>query len=178
MTFGISLATAGAVAGIAGAGVAAYSAYETGQAQQQAAQYQAQVAKNNATIASYNANAATATGNQQVQAEEEQAAQHQGMIRAVMGASGLDLNNGSALRNQQGVGEVDELNKQTIVSNAARSAWNFKNQGANFDATSQLETMQGNQAAIAGEMGSFSSMLSGASTVSSNWAKSTGYTGQ
>jgi hypothetical protein len=174
MTFGITaagVAIAGGVAAIAGAGISAYSAYEQGQAANQAAQYQAQVAKNNATIASYNANAATATGNTQVQAEEEQAAQHQGMIRAVMGASGLDLNSGSSLRDQQGVAEVDELNKQTIVSNAARSAWNYTNQGADFSATSNLETMQGEQAAEAGMLGSFSSMLSGASTVSSNWYK-------
>jgi hypothetical protein len=172
MSFGLS---AGAIAGIGlavgavGAGVSAYSAIEAGNAQRAAASYQAQVADNNAKIASYNASAATATGNQQLQAAQEQAAQHQGMIRAVMGAGGIDLNSGSALRNQEGVAEVDQVNQATITSNAARSAWNFKNQGVDASAEASLDTMKGNQASTAGLIGGFSSLLSGASTFGKNY---------
>jgi hypothetical protein len=152
-----------------GTGVAAYGTIQSGNAQKAAADYQAQVAQNNAAIASMNANAATQTGNTQLQAEEEQAAQHQGMIRAVMGAGGIDLNSGSALRNQEGVAQVDQLNEATITSNAARSAWNYRNQGADYSATANLETMQGQQAETAGMMGAFSSMLSGAGSFANKW---------
>jgi hypothetical protein len=169
MTFGISATTAALAATAVSAAVGAYSAYSSAQARSQAAAYQAQVAQNNATIASYNANAAIQTGNTQLQAEQEQAAQHQGMIRAVMGAGGIDLNNGSALREQQGVAQVDQLNEATIVSNAARSAWNYKNQGADYSAQAGLDTLQSEQASEAGVIGGFSSLISGAGSFANKW---------
>jgi len=110
------------------------------------------------------------SGNTQLQAAQEQAAQHQGMIRAVMGAGGIDLDSGSALRNQQGEAEVDQINEATITSNAARAAWNFTNQGANYSAESQLQTMQGTQAQSAGLMKSFSSLLSGAGSFAKGYS--------
>lgn len=167
----MSFAVSGLVVAGIGAAVSAYGAVQSAEAQKTAAQYQAQVASNNATIASYNASAAIQTGNTQLQAAQEQASQHQGMIRAVMGAGGIDLNSGSALRNQQGVAEVDTLNEQTITSNAARSAWNYENQGADYSATANLETMQGEQAQTAGLMSGFSSLISGAGSFATNYSK-------
>jgi len=152
-----------------GAGVSAYGSIQQGQAAKAAAAYQAQVAQNNATIAGMNANAEIEKGNQQLQAAQEQASQHQGMIRAVMGAGGIDLDSGSALRNQQGMAQVDQLNQATIVSNAARSAWNYRNQGSNLDAQAGLDRMQGANAATAGYMGGFSSLLSGAGTFAKDY---------
>ncbi len=171
MTFGITAGEAALAVSAIGTAVAGYSAYQSGQAQSAAAQYQAQVAQNNSAIANLNANAAISTGNTQLQAAQEQAAQHQGMIRAVMGAGGLDLNSGSALRDQQGEAQIDQLNQATITSNAARSAWNFRNQGMDFSATSNLETMQGLQAESAGELGAFSSLLSGAGTFAKGYSQ-------
>ncbi|SIO58417.1 virion core protein, T7 gp14 family [Paraburkholderia phenazinium] len=169
---GLAVLPAVALAATAvGAGVSAYGAIENGEAQKSAANYQAQVASNNAQIANLNANAAIQTGNTQLQAAQEQASQHQGMIRAVMGAGGIDLNSGSALRNQEGEAEVDQLNEATITSNAARSAWNYRNEGADYTAQSGLETMQGEQAQSAGFMSGFSSMLSGAGQFANTWNK-------
>ncbi len=153
------------------AGVGAYSAIQQGEAASAAANYQAQVAANNAQIAKFNADAATQTGNTQLQAAQEQAAQRQGMIRAVMGAGGVDLNSGSALRAQEGVAQVDQLNQATIVSNAARSRWNYLNQGADYTAQSNLDQMRASQSETAGLMGGFSSMLSGAGTFANQWNK-------
>lgn len=150
------------VAALAVTGVAAYGAIQQGQAAKASAAYQAQVAQNNATIAGMNANAEIEKGNQQLQAAQEESSQRQGMIRAVMGAGGIDLSSGSALRNQEGVAEVDSLNQATITSNAARAAWNYRNQGANFEAQAGLDRTQGSNAATAGYMSGFSSLLSGA----------------
>lgn len=158
------------IAGVSAA-VGAYSAIQSGKAQRNAAAYQAQVAANNATIASYNANAATQTGNNQLAAAQEQAAQHQGMIRAVMGAGGIDLNSGSAMRTQEGTAQVDQLNEATITSNAARSAWNYRNQGSDFTAEAGLDTMRAQQAETAGMLGGISSMLSGAGQFANTWNK-------
>jgi hypothetical protein len=167
----MSLAVTGIVVAGIGVGISAYSAIQAGNAQQAASDYQAQVAANNATIASYNANAAIATGNQQLQAAQEQAAQHQGMIRAAFGAGGIDLDSGSSLRDQQGVAQVDTLNQETITSNAARSAWNFQNQGSNFSSTAMLDTQTANNASTASYMSSFSSLLGGAGTMASQYSK-------
>ncbi len=167
---GVAAAIPLAITAIATA-VSTYSAVSSADAQKQAAAYQAQVAQNNATIAGMNANAAIQTGNTQLQAAQEQAAQHQGMIRAVMGAGGIDLNSGSALRNQEGVAEVDQLNQATITSNAARTAWNYRNQGADFTAQAGLDTMKANQENTAMLLGGFSSLLSGAGTFANQYNK-------
>lgn len=168
---GVAAVPIAIAATVASTAVGAYSAVANAQAQSEAANYQAQVAANNAKIAAFNANSAIDSGNQQLQAAREQAAQRQGMIRAVMGAGGIDLNSGSALRNQQGVAEVDQLNQATITSNAARSAWNFRNQGADYTAQGQLDSMRASQAETAGLMGGFSTLLSGAGTFANQWNK-------
>lgn len=167
----MSLAITGVVVAAIGVGVGTYSSIQAGQAQKSAAAYQAQVAANNATIAGMNANAVISEGNQKLQAAQEQAAQHQGMIRAAFGASGVDLDSGSALRDQQGVAEIDSLNQATITSNAARSAWNFRNQGSDFTASAALDAQKGSDAATAGYMSGFSTLISGAGTTASNYAK-------
>lgn len=158
----MGVAAAGLVVTAVAAAASTYSAVSSANAQKAAAAYQAQVASNNAQIANYNANSAIAEGNQKLQAAEQQAAQHQGMIRAAFGAGGIDMDSGSALRTQQGMAEVDQLNQATIVSNAARSAWNYRNQGADFTAQSQLDMMRSNQASQSAILGGIGSMLSGA----------------
>ncbi|MGF6764068.1 hypothetical protein P3T24_004399 [Paraburkholderia sp. GAS33] len=173
MSFGLTTAEiAGVGLAITAAGAAAgtYGAMQSAAAQKAASAYQAQVAANNATIASMNANAAIETGNTQLQAAQEQAAQQQGMIRAVMGAGGIDLNSGSSLRDQEGVAEVNQLNEATITSNAARAAWNYTNQGQNYAAESQLETQKGEEAESAGLVSGFSSLLSGAGTFAKSYS--------
>lgn len=138
------------------------AAQQQADAQAKAAQYQAQVAANNQKIANYNASLAEQQGQQQLQASREESAQQMGAIRAAMGASGLDLNSGSALRNQQGLAQVSSLNESTITSNAARSAWNYRNQGADYGAQSALYTQQAQQAQKAGITSQYATLLSGA----------------
>ncbi|MGN6580169.1 MAG: virion core protein, T7 gp14 family [Bordetella sp.] len=154
-----------------GAGVSAYSAISQGNAQAAAADYNAKIAQNNTAIAQMNANSSIQQGNQQLQAAQEQAAQRQGAIRAVMGSGGIDLNSGSSLRDQEGVAEVDQLNQATIVNNAARSAWNYKNQGADYSATANLDTAQAQQAEMGGMLSGFGSAIAGAGQFGSNWTK-------
>lgn len=153
------------------AGVSSYSAISSGNAQKAAASYQAQVAANNAQIAGMNANAAIQTGNTKLQAAQEQGAQEMGAIRAAIAGGGIDINSGSALREQQGLAQVQQLNQATIVSNAARSAWNFRNQGADLTAQSNLDVERGQQAQEAGLVGGFSSLLSGAGQFANQYNK-------
>lgn len=120
----MGMAAAGLAITAVSAAVGTYSAISSANSQAAAAAYQAQVAQNNAQIAAMNANDAIKTGNTQLQAQQERAAQQMGMVRAAIGASGVEMDSGSALREQQGLAEVNQLNEATITSNAARSAWN------------------------------------------------------
>ncbi|AIY40192.1 Phage protein [Collimonas arenae] len=169
MSFGFTAAEIGVGIAAVGAAVSVYSAVSTANAQKAAADYQAQVNQNNEKIAADNANMATSQGNQQLQAEQEQAAQQQGMIRAVMGASGVDINSGSALRTQQGVAQVNSLNEATITSNAARSAWNYTNQGADYSAQSNLEILKGENSQTAGYLSGLSSLIGSAGQTYKNY---------
>jgi hypothetical protein len=167
----MGIAAAGLAITAVSAAVGAYSAISSANSQAAAAAYQAQVAQNNAQIAAMNANDAIKTGNTQLQAQQERSAQQMGMVRAAIGASGVEMDSGSALREQQGLAEVNQLNEATIVSNAARSAWNYRNQGADFTAQAGLDQLKGQQAQAAGIVGGFSSLLSGAGQFSSQYVK-------
>jgi hypothetical protein len=68
------------------------------------------------------------------------------------------------------VSEVDELNQATIRSNAARSAWNYVNQGSDYTAQSNLDRMQASNAAEAGYLSGFSTLLSGAGSFAKTYS--------
>src|SRR5947209_1984568 len=85
-----------AVAGLAGAGISAYGAYEQGQATKNAALYQSQVAQNNAKIAKQNADWDIEAGEIAAANRGQQVRAAVGSQKASQGASGVDVNTGSA----------------------------------------------------------------------------------
>lgn len=150
---------------VAAAGVAAYSA-------EKQAHYQRAVADNNAKIASANATLALQKGQTEEQAKRTATAQMISKERAMVGAAGVDVNTGSPLKVQSDTAELGELDALTIRSNAARSAWNARNQQMGFES-------EGAQASSAGNLEAFSSLLGGASSFASKWQgyRSTGTPG-
>lgn len=164
-----ALAWGALAATAAGAGVSAYGAYQTGQAQSQAAQYQAGVARNNQVVADYNAKLALASGQNMEAAKREQTQQVIAQQRAVVGGSGLDPNSGSSLRLQTDVAQLGELDAATIRSNAVQAAYGYKTQGMSFGAQAALESSQAGYATRGGQLGAFTSLVGGASGVSSKW---------
>jgi hypothetical protein len=108
------------VAAVVGAGVSAYSAYESGQAQQDAARYQAAVARNNQIIADQYAAAEVAKGQRLEDMKRLETAQRQGAVKAAAAANGLDVDRGSPLRLQEDTALLGEFDAQTIRSNAPR----------------------------------------------------------
>lgn len=151
------------------AATSAYGAYEQGQAQSEAANYQAQVAKNNQDIANQNAQFALQQGQQQEAAKREQTAQTISTERAFTAASGIDPNKGSPLRIQGDTAGLGALDASVISTNAARTAWGFQTQGMNFGAQAGLLQQQSSSAAAAGNVGAFSSIIGGASSVANKW---------
>jgi hypothetical protein len=160
-----------AVIGAAGAGMSAIGSYEQGQAKSQAAMYQAQVAANNAAIARQNAVF-------EIQGGETEATNVGLRIRAAIGAekarqgaSGINVNKGTAVDVRAGTEELGMLDALTVRSNAARKAYGYQVSATSDVAQSGLLQMEGSQAQEAGDIGAAASLLSGASTVGGNYMK-------
>lgn len=162
---GIAIATS-----VASAGVAAYGAEQQGKAQAASMNYQAQVATNNQTIANQEAASVAAAEPAAEYASRLRTAETEGSVRAAAGASGIDANFGSPLNNQQGTAELGELDALTVRSNYARQQYGYEVAGMSAGAQSTLDTAGATNAISAGNLGAFSSILSGASSVSSKYA--------
>lgn len=159
---GLGLTAAGGVVGAIGSILG-------GQSQQKMYNYQAAIAKQNSQIASQNADYSIQKGEQQAQSYGMQAAQRQGQIRASQGASGLDVNSGSAKQVQDSQRLVTSMDLDQIRSNAAKTAYDYDVQAVNFTDQGQLDTMAGANASAAGSIGAASTLLGSASSVSSKW---------
>ena len=160
-----ALGYAGLAASAAGALTSAAGSYESGQSAKAQAEYQSQIAAQNQVLANQNATQAIAAG----EATAEQAAIKQradtGQIRAAEGASGVDVNSGSALDVQSSQSERDMLDQLIVRSNAERTAYGYKTQGLQFGGQAALEKAAAEQAPVAGDIGAVGSIFSGASGV-------------
>lgn len=163
------IAEAGIGANAAGGVLGAIGSEQSGEAQQGMYNYQAGVAQLNATIAKQNADYAINSGEQQAQSYGLQAGNRQGQIVASQSSSGLDVNSGSNKQVQESQKMVTNLDLTQIRSNANKTAYDFENQAVGFESQATLDTMAGKNAAEAGTIGAFSSILGSASSVSSKW---------
>jgi hypothetical protein len=160
-----------AVASVMAAATSAYGAIEQGEAASNAAKYQAQVAANNATIANQNADYATQAGAAKEANQDLANAQREGAVRAALGSSGVDVNEGSALKVQIGQKLADQQTSATIRNQAQLNAYGFRTQASNFTAQSGLDIAQAGQATTGAALSATGSILSGASSVAGAYAK-------
>lgn len=172
-TGGTSLALTAAAAGaqVAGGAIGAYGSYEQGQAAKSAANYNAQVATENSQVAKQNANIAGQAGDQQAGIKELENRVKLGSIKANQGASGVDINSGSAVKVQQSAAELGALDALTIRSNATKTAYGYEVQGQNETAQAQLDKYSGQTAQEAGNIGAASTFLGGVGNAASTFAK-------
>ena len=140
-----------------------------GQAEKKAYDYQAGVARMRAQIAEGNAQYASDVGELQAGAYGYKAAQQLGTIKAVQGSHGLDVRSGSALQVQQSQQLISQTDMTAIRSNAAKTAFNYRQEAQQDVAQASLDTMAGSNAATAGILKADSSFLSTVSSVSSEW---------
>ena len=157
----------------AGAATSAYGAYSGGQAQKNMYNYQAGVAGLNQKIAEQNADFERAQGEVQATEYGMKARYQQGQIRADQGASGLDVNSGSAAQVQAGQHLVSQMDLNQIRFNAARRAFGYETQAAQDTAQGQVYQMAGTNAATAGDISATASILSGAGSVANKWYQGT-----
>lgn len=152
---------------VASAAMAAMQARNAAKGQQQTLDYQAKVEKNNATVAEWQAQDAEKRGQDEAMRARRANSQLQGQQRATMAASGLDLNQGSALALLDDTEYFGQVDQQTIANNTSREAWALRNRARNHEAQGQLYA-SGARNIKPGEAAG-ASLLSSASSVASKW---------
>jgi hypothetical protein len=153
---GALAATGGAAAGAlpwlmaAGTGAGATSAIAGGFATSAADTANAKLSLQNANIAKQNAGYTGAEGEINAAAKGEQTRQQVGHELAAQGASGLDVNKGSAVDVRASQAMVGTQDAATIRSNAARQAYGYNTQAAQDIGQANIYKAEGKNAKIAG----------------------------
>jgi hypothetical protein len=142
--------TAALIATVAGAAVSAIGQIQQGKAAKQAGEYNALTAERNALVARQQASA-------EATAQQREASQRLGAIRAAYGASGVTVE-GSPLDVLSDSASLAELDRQTIEYKGSLRALGYED-------TAALDRAQGKSAQRAGYMGAASSVLMGASDI-------------
>jgi hypothetical protein len=145
------------LADAAGALESAYGAKES-------AAYQAEVARINAGTAGWNAKQTMQAGEVAAANKGLQTRAQIGAMKAGQGASGVDVNTGSALDTRVGTSAIGMTDARTITSDAAKRAYGYETNQASF-------LGEANQAEEAGNIGAISSLITGISSVSNDFAK-------
>lgn len=169
MAFVAALPLIASVAGIAGAGVSAYGAIQSGNATKSAANYQAAVAKNNQVVAEQNAEGAIDAGEAKSQATALKGRAVGGQIKANQAGAGINVNEGSAVDVQEAQGEQSQLDVETVLHNADLSAYGYRVQGQNYGAEAVLDKATGTNAQEAGYLKAGGGLLSSASSLGFKW---------
>jgi len=164
----------GVVASLAGTVVSAMGAKQQADAQAKQADYQAQVARNNEIIAQQQANAARQAGAVEAQTQDYKSRQIAGTQKAILGASGVDIESGSPLAIQQSQAELARLDALTVQSNAERKAWGFDVEASNQKAQAGLYRMQASDARAAGKTAVLASLIGGVGKFAGKWGDSSG----
>ncbi|WP_321337781.1 hypothetical protein [Breoghania sp.] len=136
--------------------------YQSAQAQSAAYQYQAAVDASNAKIADNKARDAIERGKIEEQKQRRKTAALIGKQTASMAANGVDLTFGSPLDLTVDTAMQGEADALTIKKNAYREETDYRQQAANFRASSEMNRSAASSASTGGLFGMFGTVLGGA----------------
>ena len=156
-------------ASIAGGLMQAAGARAAGDASSSMGMFQAAVAQRNAAIARQNAEYADYQGEKQAQTYGMGAAQRMGHIKAGQGASGLDVNSGSAKDVQASQSVVTTMDMNQIRENAAKAAFDYRVQASSFDMEAVGDMFGAQNARTAAGINANASIISSAGSVADKW---------
>lgn len=155
-TPGVNELAGSSIAGsVAGGALSIFGNILKGNAASEAASYRAAVANNYARFYEKQ-------GDQQAQIHGLKVGQIIGSQKAAQGASGLDVNTGSAVDVRASAAQTGRLDELTILNNAANKALGLRAEAA-------LETQKADNAITEGMFGAGTSLLSAATSVSDKW---------
>lgn len=175
-----ALPSAAAVVGgvsLASTALGGLGAIQSSRAASASAGYNAQVAANNAQIATQNANFAGAEGERNVEASQAKTRAALASTLATQGASGVDVNSGSSVDVRASEAKLGMLNSLNIRSEAAKQAYGFQSQSANYTGQSALDKSQKVSDEIGGYLNAGSTILGGIGKASKyeNWLNQGSY---
>ncbi len=156
---------------IGGGIVSAIGSYQGMEAKSANAAYQAQIARNNATIAERNANMDLQSGETAAVNRGLKLRAQAGAQLAAQGASGVDVNTGSAVNARKATAELGTLDVATIRSDTAKKVYADETQASNYQAQSGLLQQQSEEADDMAPVAALSSALSSASSLGGPYYK-------
>ncbi len=168
---GLALASAGlgAATSIIGGIQGASGARQEGNARAQSDLYNAQVSRNNATIATNNSQLAAEAGEANTATKLMETRAKVGGILANQGASGLDVNSGSAPDVRASASETGQLSAINIRAQAVRQAYGYQNEAVADVANAGLQTAQAGFDKAAGKSKAEQSLLGGFASAGSGF---------
>lgn len=140
-----------------------------GDAKSKSFEYKAAIARMNIAVAKQNKEWALKSGETEALRSGMKTGFVLGEMKAKQGASGLDVNKGSGALVRASQHKIGLLDQTTIRENAARRAYGFDVQAANLQAEANAFDVASDNAEMEGYLGAASSLLGGASSVSSKW---------
>lgn len=167
----MGLETIVAGAAIGSAVIGGIGAIQQSQASASAAGFNAKVAAQNAQIATQNANYSGAEGEQNIAASGAKTRAQIGATIANQGASGVDVNSGSAVNVRESEAKLGMLNALNIRSQAARQAYGYETQASGFEGQSRLDRSEQSNDKVSGYLNAGATVLGGAGSA----AKYSGY---
>ena len=140
-------------------------------AKSQAYKYQSSMAWYNAAIAKQNQKYAFDVGEQQAERQGIAGAAQAGQIKAAQGASGVDVNTGSAKQVQDSQHLVSQMDLNTIREKAAKTAYDFSVRAVNYENQAKGYDIAAKNAQTEGKIGMVSSLIGAAGSVASKWSQ-------
>lgn len=163
------LATIAIIASIGSAAMGTIGAIQQGQQQSAMFKYQAQVDKNNAILADRQAEDALARGQEEERKHRIKVGLFKGQQINAFAANGVTVDSGTPLDVLGDTAEAGELEALTIRNNAAREAWGYRVQGANYRSSAGMNSAGAQNAITSGYTSAFTTALAGAGTVADRW---------
>lgn len=145
--------------------------FAAGNAKANAANYNAQVAIMNANQQKQNAVIASQSGSQQATMQSLKTRATIGAERANQGASGVNVNTGSAIDTQASTHEIGTLDAMTVRTNAAREAFGYQTAAVNQEAQATLDKYEAKYDREAGMLQAGTTLLSTGQDAAAKFAK-------
>ena len=133
--------------------------------------YKAGIATLNQTIAKQNAAWAVNAGGVKAANFGLKAGQEIGQTKAVQGASGLDVNTGSAEAVRESQTDVAKYDQGMIRADAAHTAYGYDVEAAKYGAEASMDTSAAANQDTAGQLGVLSSIIGTVGSVASKWTQ-------
>lgn len=156
---------------IAGGLLQAQGAEQQAQASSAMYNYRASIAATNAALAKRNAQIEFGVGEEKALESGLAGRQRIGAIRAAQGASGVQVDSGSAADVVAGQRVAERMDEGIIRENAGRKSYDYTIAAVGDTQQASLDTMAGENSLEAGDIAATGSLIGTATSVADKWAQ-------